>query len=133
MPSFIFADTSGWYATLDKNDADHLAAKAFFAKPQSSLITTNLIAGETITLVNNRLGHNEAVSIGKKFWDEEISRLIFVTPEMERLAWNLFQKFDDKRFSFVDCTSFVVMKELGITTAFTFDEHFKQAGFIAIP
>lgn len=30
---------------------------------------------------------------------------------------------------FTDCTSYVVMKELGIKLVFTFDEHFRQMGF----
>ncbi|RME55690.1 MAG: VapC toxin family PIN domain ribonuclease, partial [Caldilineae bacterium] len=31
--------------------------------------------------------------------------------------------------SLVDCTSFVVMQQLGIDTAFAFDNHFKEQGF----
>lgn len=133
MLPYIFADTSGWYAALDKSDSDHAAAKSFFNSLPSPLITTNLIVSETLTLVNSRLGHVEAVRIGNKLWNEEISKLFFVTPEIERHAWQFFRKFDDKAFSFVDCTSFVVMKHLGITTAFSFDEHFKQAGFLVVP
>jgi len=37
-----------------------------------------------------------------------------------------------KDFSFTDCTSFAVMRQLGITTAFAFDEHFEQFGFIRV-
>ena len=35
----------------------------------------------------------------------------------------------DKSYSFTDCTSFVVMRELGIREALTTDRHFVQAGF----
>lgn len=133
LPSYIFADTSGWYAALDKRDNDHPAAKSFFNSLPASLITTNLIISETITLVNQRLGHSEALKIGNKLWNEEISKKFTVTPEIERLAWKLFQKYDDKTFSFVDCTSFVVMQHLGISAAFTFDDHFRQMGFTMLP
>lgn len=34
--------------------------------------------------------------------------------------------------SVVDCISFVVMEEEGITDALTGDRHFEQAGFIAL-
>jgi predicted nucleic acid-binding protein len=32
----------------------------------------------------------------------------------------------------VDCTSFVVMNALGISEALTYDEHFLQAGYLAL-
>jgi predicted nucleic acid-binding protein len=35
--------------------------------------------------------------------------------------------------SLVDCTSFQVMRQLGIDTAFAFDEHFAEQHFTCIP
>jgi len=34
--------------------------------------------------------------------------------------------------SFIDCTSFALMRERGITTAFSFDEHFTRQGFVLL-
>jgi len=39
----------------------------------------------------------------------------------------------DKRWSFTDCTSFVLMQNLGIRKALTFDANFRQAGFATFP
>lgn len=39
----------------------------------------------------------------------------------------------DKEWSFTDCTSYVVMKQKGITEAFTLDRHFTQMGFVQYP
>jgi uncharacterized protein len=48
----------------------------------------------------------------------------------ERLAgWALFKKHSDKELSFTDCTSFALMKKLGLRQAFSFDDHFIQTGF----
>jgi len=41
--------------------------------------------------------------------------------------------YNDKDFSFTDCTSFALMERLKIKTAFSFDAHFTQYGFIRIP
>ena len=49
--------------------------------------------------------------------------------ELEAAAWELFRQRPDKTWGVTDCASFVVMKQLGIETAFTVDRHFEQAGF----
>jgi predicted nucleic acid-binding protein len=35
-------------------------------------------------------------------------------------------------WSLTDCTSFLVMRDAGLTDALTTDEHFRQAGFRAV-
>lgn len=44
-------------------------------------------------------------------------------------AREAFIKAKDKKYSFIDCLSFEIMKKKQITQTFTFDKHFKQAGF----
>jgi len=44
----------------------------------------------------------------------------------------LFRQRTDKAWGLTDCISFVVMQERGISEALTADEHFEQAGFIAL-
>jgi hypothetical protein len=56
-----------------------------------------------------------------------------VTSEIEEEVYALFKKYDDKRVSFTDCTSFALMKRLGIIAAFTFDDEFEQVGFTKFP
>ena len=45
----------------------------------------------------------------------------------------MFFRRSDKDYSFTDCTSFVIMKELKIHMALTLDDHFQQAGFNTVP
>ena len=42
-------------------------------------------------------------------------------------------RFEDQEFTLNDAVSFAVMNTAGITTAFTFDVHFKIAGFRTVP
>jgi predicted nucleic acid-binding protein len=48
-------------------------------------------------------------------------------------ARGLFFRYRDKEFSFTDCTSFVVMRQLKLREVLTTDHHFAQAGFITLP
>ncbi len=77
-------------------------------------------------LAKARLGHDIAVEIGEKLWNESIATLVRVTSQDEKRAWEIFVKHRDKGFSFTDCSSFAVMERLGIIEAFAFDEHFGQ-------
>ncbi|MBW7941264.1 MAG: hypothetical protein H3C64_02455 [Candidatus Kuenenia stuttgartiensis] len=46
---------------------------------------------------------------------------------------SLFRKIEYKDLSFVDCTSFTLMKKEGIARALTFDAHFEQMSFLKEP
>ena len=131
---YIFVDTGAWYALLDKSDANHRVAVKFYDSLVHPLVTSNYIADEVITLVRNRLGYKVAVEIGQKLWDESIANLIRVMPGDEKKAWEIFVGYQDKIFSFTDCTSFALMERMGIMEVFAFDEHFTQYGnFIVLP
>ena len=51
----------------------------------------------------------------------------------ERAAWELFAERGDKPYSVTDCTSFVLMRRLGLATAATLDADFRREGFAVVP
>ena len=55
-----------------------------------------------------------------------------ISHELWERAWELYDQRPDKDWGHTDCISFIVMQDLGITTAFTADHHFEQAGFIRL-
>ena len=57
----------------------------------------------------------------------------FVTPEMHRLGMAALLAASRRGLSLVDCVSFEVMRESGMKSAFTFDGHFREYGFTAVP
>jgi len=137
MPGSIFVDTSAFLALEDESDQHHEEALRFRDQQLLSgsyqLITTSYILDETLTLVRSRLGITPSIDFSRKVRRSRIVRVISVSSEVEEKALDLFERYDDKDFSFTDCVSFVVMKDLGIRDAFTFDEHFVQAGLSRLP
>ena len=124
----IFLDTSGIVAAMNAKDSYHQEAKEIFFKlvdQQCLFIITNYIRIETHALLINRASH----AIALKFLNEKSWIIEWVNPDDEQKAIRLIHQYMDKSFSLTDATSFVIMKRLGIDTALTFDQHFKQYGF----
>ncbi len=128
----LFVDTSAWLALGDRNDQYHkeaLARSASIKKQKIELVTSDYIFDESITIIRYRMSHRAAVTFGNSLMGSTIVKITGITDEERSKAWKLFSRYDDKELSFTDCTSFVLMKKLGIQKAFTFDDHFRQLGF----
>jgi len=128
----VFVDTSGWYALVDRRDPAHKAIKAWFEQNTLPLITTDYVFDETLTLIRAELGHRVAVDFGEKLRSSVWAQLVLVTVEDREAAWGIFKKFKDQRFSFTDCTSFAVMRRLGLSQVLTVDRHFRLMGFVLV-
>jgi uncharacterized protein len=132
----LFVDTAGWVACADGADPAHrqsAAARDRWLEDGGTLISTDYVADETLTLLRLRLGLDAAEA-----WWRQVdgsSRLRWEPIDLTRAekARGLFFRYRDKEFSFTDCTSFVVMRELKLREALTTDHHFTQAGFSAKP
>jgi predicted nucleic acid-binding protein len=59
-------------------------------------------------------------------------KVVLLTNSLYELAFNLFKQREDKEWGLVDCISFIVMEDRGITDGLTTDIHFQQAGFRAL-
>jgi predicted nucleic acid-binding protein len=134
----FFVDTGFIYALADEDDADHARVREVFEglnpeRLREQCLTTNHVVAETITLASSRgLGHGEAVRLGELLYAESLARIHWATPDEERDAFAYFKRHQDKRYSFVDCLSFVVMEKLQIREALAVDTHFTHR-FVARP
>lgn len=97
-------------------------------------MTSTYVLDEVFTLVRMRWGHAPAVAIGEKLWQSRWCHVVDVVEQTRLAAWQIFVRYDDQAFSFTDCTSFALMRELGLTEAFTFDRRdFIVAGLTPLP
>lgn len=128
----VFVDTGAWFARFVPADADHAAAKSWLDANSQPLITTDYVVDELLTLLRMRGEYQRALAVGPLILRGEICGLEWVTPQDVDQAWQIFATYGDKGWSFTDCVSRVVMAGLGITTAFAFDEHFRQFGTVGV-
>jgi predicted nucleic acid-binding protein len=128
----ILVDSGGWYAATCPGDAHFAQARAWLAANAEPLLTTDFIIDETLTLLRARGERRRALQLGEQFFAGEIASIHYLTPVEIAAAWDVFRNYADKDWSFTDCTSKVVLESLGITTAFSFDQHFRQFGSVVV-
>lgn len=91
-----YTDTGGWYGLFVPEDASHLAANQWAKRNTQSLITTDYIVDETLTLLRAR-GHTAiALSLGSKFFEGSVATIYYLTEDAIRATWQVFTRYADK-------------------------------------
>ena len=135
----IFLD-SGFYLGLVHPKDENATRAGQILKELSQgihglLYTSNLIIAETTTLTAARTLANPLVLQGleKLIWGEnKLAEVLYVTPEVETKAWQLFLKINSKiqtkreLMSFVDVSSVILAQHHQIGLIASFDGHFDQ-------
>ena len=132
-----FADTGWWVAwTLpgDGRHADALGMLDAVGRAEQTL-TTNLVVGETWTFLRRKDSHRTALAFLDRLRAlRGTGRLSVhrVTEEQEDGAWEWLRRHDERVYSFVDATSFRVMRDRRLREALAFDQDFAAAGFVEV-
>lgn len=99
------------------------------------VVTTNLVVGESWTFLRRKDNHRTALGFLDRV-DALTSdgRLVLhrVTEEQEAAAWEWLRRHDERVYSFVDATSFRVMRDRRLREALAFDQDFAAAGFVEV-
>ena len=132
MPGDVFVDTSAFFALVVARDPRHARCSELvqeLAQRRGRAITSEAIIGETCTLLQARKqGH----LIGDFLNCVEAARALTVLPadgELFQRTKAYLRRRYEHGFSFVDCSSFLLMADHRLTDALTTDEHFRSAGF----
>lgn len=131
---WLFVDTSAIFAILDADDQHHAATKAAWIEllqSETRLLTSNYILVESCALLQNRLGL-EAV----RTFNDDIVPLLdvrWVNTAVHKAAESAHRSQARRNLSLVDCTSFEIMRQAGVKSAFILDRHFGEQGFECVP
>jgi predicted nucleic acid-binding protein len=99
----------------------------------TGFVTTDCVLDEAVTLTRFAHSHAKAVELAEATMASRFVQVIYSDEELFFEAMRIFKQYPDKEWSLTDCLSFATMRKHEIRTAFTFDAHFKQAGFATIP
>jgi predicted nucleic acid-binding protein len=129
----IFIDTSFIIALVNERDQYHHQALSIADQYDSQLL---VVTDAVLLEVSNALSRsykNEAIQIIEDLMASENVEVVHLNSELFGRAFDLYKTRPDKAWGLVDCISFIVMQDRGMTIAFTFDQHFAQAGFQILP
>lgn len=131
----VFVDTSGLYALVDRQDAHHAAARdvvARIVRGGRRLVVTDYVVSEAVTLAKVRASTRVALRVLDLVEQSAGIRIEWIGASRFDAVKAFVRRHVDHDYSFTDCASFVVMRELKLPQALTTDGHFREAGFEAL-
>lgn len=128
--SEIFLDTAYAIAGCVPADAFHVKAVQLavqIRRERTPLITTRAVLLEIGNALSRQRNRAVAINLLQQVEQDSAIEIVPLSEELYARAFTLYQQRPDKEWGLVDCISFGVMQERGLTDALTTDEHFGQA------
>jgi len=130
----LFIDTSALYALLDADETRHkdvVSAWQNVSDDARVLFTSNYVLVETFALVQRRLGLEAVRALAD--WFVPLLQPVWVDEELHAAAVASVFTAEQRHLSLVDCTSFELMRRLGLTDVLALDSDFARQGFRLLP
>lgn len=131
----VFADAVFWTALLSPRDSLHLKAWELSQTiPREWVVTSEMVLTEMLNTLSNHgpISRTAAVRTVEAFGISGDTIVVRQTPEQFERALQRYKRGADQEWSLTDCASFLIMEDMGIREALTYDQHFVQAGFKAL-
>lgn len=132
MANEVFLDTAYAIALSVESDEHHERAEELAEQLEAEatrLITTRAVLLEIGNSLSKKRYRKAALELLDALEQDPLVEIISLSEELYHRTLELFRNRPDKEWSLVDCASFIVMQERGLTEALTTDGHFQQAGF----
>ncbi len=129
----VFVDTGYWEAMLNPKDRLHPKAKEVSAAlGKVRLVTTEMVLDELLAALSKVPVRPIAIIGVQAIRSNPNVEVIPQTSLQFAAGFDLYRTMTDKEWSLTDCVSFSVMRERGLIEALAYDQHFVQAGFVAL-
>jgi predicted nucleic acid-binding protein len=126
----VIIDTRAIYALVMRSDKNHDAARRFLQqllKEPASLLLHEWVFVEAMTLLKVRGGSGVAIRAGEEMKQNPLYRWQPSTPQLEQLAWGIFERYSDKDWSYTDCALLALSQQAKVAEVWTYDQNLKQA------
>lgn len=131
----VFLDTSFAIALSSITDQNHVKAVQIanqLEADKTRLVTTQAILLEIGNALSKQKYRTAAIQLLESLETDPNVEVVLLTYDLYKTAFDLYKQRKDKEWGLVDCISFIVMQNRGITNALTADSHFHQSGFRAL-
>ncbi len=130
--SEVFADTVYFIAHLNRLDQYHRKALELSDRIGDRLVTSERVLLEVADGFANNPYRSRIRRLVDHLRHSAITEVVHASSSILEQALDFYHRHGDKVWTLTDCTSFLIMRERGITEALTGDRHFEQAGFAAL-
>lgn len=135
----VFVDSNVFIGIFNADDALHDKAVKLWnnlAEKQYSIVVSNFILSEVITVLSQRIGKKEAIEFATRMYHNENNEveIIWSNEQLELRALEYLRRIPSKNVSFADATILAVLETHQISSLATFDAILrKQKGFDVLP
>jgi predicted nucleic acid-binding protein len=128
----LFLDTAFAIALSSRSDDHHDRAVSLATEIEAAgtqLVTTRAVLLEIGNALSRTKHRPASIELLQSVETDPKVTIVPLSEDLFSRALKLYRERPDKEWGLVDCVSFVVMKDRGMTEARTPDDHFEQAGF----
>jgi uncharacterized protein len=128
----VFADAFYFIARLNRRDPYHQRVVNFARDFRARLLTSDWVLMEVADALSDSVFRVQMREFIQYLRQNSGCEIVPASAALLNGALDLYHQHADKTWTLTDCTSFVIMRERGVTDALTGDRHFEQAGFNAL-
>lgn len=128
----VFADAFYFVGLVNRADQHHARVVAAARQLRDELVTTEWVLAELADALAESASRRLVPPFIRALEQDPKVRIIRADGGLFRRGLKLYEQRPDKEWSLTDCISFVVMGDENLREALTADQHFEQAGFVAL-
>lgn len=130
MPEVI-VDTSALIAFFVRSEKHHPAARRYASQhPTARWIILETVFDEFVTWMRAKVSISDSIQVGRILREEHL--YVNISDADDAATWEIFCQYDDKEWSYTDCSTVVMARKLDVSEVFAFDKHIRQMSDLGI-